>query len=217
MLPNVNQFLYIQVNSIDPEEARQEYKSRIADIGPNYISMEVPLHVGTGKLKRLYAGDQINAYYMTDGGVKHYFNTFVLGFKEEAIRLVLIKPPEPDHITKVQRRNFLRVPADLEIAVKVTEQIRFIGVTNDVGGGGVSLLCESRIPVKERETIESWLLLPFRNGTIEHAHFKGEVVRIKPTDNGKLILMVQFTDIADVERQRIIRFCFERQLEFRKR
>ncbi|MDF2719529.1 MAG: glycosyl transferase, partial [Paenibacillus sp.] len=121
MLPKVNEILYIQVNSIDPEEAQLVYKSRIADVGANYISMEVPLQVGTGKLKRLYAGDQINAHYITEGGVKNYFNTVILGFKEEVIRLVLIKPPEPDQITKVQRRNFLRVPGELEIAVKVTE------------------------------------------------------------------------------------------------
>lgn len=217
MLPKVNQILYMQVNSIDPEEASQEFKSRIADIGPNYISIEVPIHVGTGQLKRVYAGDQMNVYYITEGGVKNYFNTFVLGFKEEIIRLVLIKAPEPEQITKVQRRNFLRVPAELEIAVKVSDPIQFTGVTVDVGGGGVSLLCESRIPIKVRDSIDCWLLLPFRNGTIDHAGFKGEIVRIKTLETGKLMLMVQFTDIPDTERQRIIRFCFERQLEFRKR
>ncbi|PYI54963.1 flagellar brake protein [Paenibacillus flagellatus] len=217
MLPKVNQILYIQVNSIDPDEAQQEYKSRIADVNANYISMEVPIHVGTGRLKRLYAGDQINAYFMTEGGVKNYFNTVVLGFKEEVIRLVLIKPPEPDHITKVQRRNFLRVPAELEIAVKATEQIMFTAITDDVGGGGVSFLCESRVPIKTHDVLSCWLLVPYRNGAIEHANFKGEIVRIKTLENGKLIVMVQFTEIADVERQRIIRYCFERQLDFRKR
>ncbi|GAA3405261.1 flagellar brake protein [Paenibacillus hodogayensis] len=217
MLPKVNQILYMQVNSVDPEEAQQEYKSRIADINENYMSLEVPLHVGTGKLKRLYAGDQINAYYITEGGVKNYFNTVILGFKEEVIRLVLIKPPEPEQITKVQRRNFLRVPAELEIAVKVTEQVMFTAITDDVGGGGISFLCEGRMPVKNHDMIVCWLLLPFRNGAIDHANFKGEVVRIKALENGKLIVMVQFAEIADVERQKVIRFCFERQLDFRKR
>ncbi|MDF2713312.1 MAG: glycosyl transferase [Paenibacillus sp.] len=217
MLPKVNEILYIQVNSIDPEEAQLVYKSRIADVNANYISMEVPLQVGTGKLKRLYAGDQINAHYITEGGVKNYFNTVILGFKEEVIRLVLIKPPEPDQITKVQRRNFLRVPGELEIAVKVTEQIMFTAMTDDVGGGGISFLCESRIPVKAHDLLNCWLLVPYRNGSIEHANFKGEIVRIKPLESGKLVVMVQFTEIADVERQRIIRYCFERQLDFRKR
>lgn len=217
MLPKVNEILYIQVNSIDPEEAQLVYKSRIADVNANYISMEVPLQVGTGKLKRLYAGDQINAHYITEGGVKNYFNTVILGFKEEVIRLVLIKPPEADQITKVQRRNFLRVPGELEIAVKATEQIMFTAMTDDVGGGGVSFICESRIPIKTNDMLNCWLLVPYRNGTIEHANFKGEIVRIKQLESGKLIVMVQFTEIVDMERQRIIRYCFERQLDFRKR
>lgn len=217
MLPKVNQILYIQVNSIDPEEAMQEYKSRIADMTPSYISLEVPIHVKTGKLKRLYAGDQINAYFLTEGGVKNYFNSVVLGFKEEVIRLILIKAPEEEQITKVQRRNFLRVPAELELAIKLNDQLMFTAATDDVGGGGVSFLCESRVPVKRNDTVSCWLLLPFRNGQIEHAGFKGEIVRIKPLENGKLIVMVQYTEIADNERQRIIRYCFERQLDFRKR
>lgn len=217
MLPKVNQILYMQVNSIDPEEAQQVYKSRIADVNESYISMEVPIHDGTGKLKRLYAGDQINAHFITEGGVKNYFDTVILGFREEVIRLVLIKPPEADKITKVQRRNFLRVPAELEVAVKATEQIMFTAVTDDVGGGGVSFLCESRYPIKTHDVLNCWLLLTYRNGAIEHANFKGEIVRIKTLENGKLVVMVQFTDIADAERQRIIRYCFERQLDFRKR
>lgn len=217
LLPKVNQILYMQVNSIDPEEAQQEYKSRIADLNETYMSLEVPIHVETGKIKRLFPGDQINAHYVTDDGVKNYFSTFILGFKEDAIKLVLIKPPEPNQITTVQRRNFLRVPAELEIAVKISEQIMFSGVTDDVGGGGISFLCESRMPIKANDAINCWLLIPFRNGSIEHANFKGEVVRVKESENGKLIVMVQFTEIADMERQRIIKYCFERQLDFRKR
>ncbi|MDF2658695.1 MAG: glycosyl transferase [Paenibacillus sp.] len=217
MLPKVNQILYLQVNSIDPEEAMQEYKSRIADMTPNYISLEVPIHATTGKLKRLYAGDQINAYFMTEGGVKNYFNTVVLGFKEEVIRLILIKAPEEEQITKVQRRNFLRVPAELELAVKLNDQLMFTAFTDDVGGGGVSFLCDNRVPVKRGDMVGCWLLLPLRNGQIEHAGFKGEIVRIKTLENGKLIIMVQYTEIADSERQRIIRYCFERQLDVRKR
>lgn len=217
MVPKINQILYIQVNSIDPDEAQQEYKSRIADVNASYISMEVPLHTATGRLKRLYAGDQISAYFVGDGGVKNYFNTVVLGFKEEIIRLVLIKAPEPDQVTQVQRRNFLRVPAELEIAVKLNEQVMFTAITDDVGGGGVSFVCDSRMPLKKSDALSCWLLVPYRNGTIEHANFKGEIVRIKPLENGKQIVMLQFTKISDPERQRVIRYCFERQLDFRKR
>lgn len=217
MLPKVNQVLYLQVNSIDEDEAKQEYKARIADVNANYVSMEVPIHTITGKLKRLYAGDQISAYFVTEGGVKNYFNTVILGFKEEVLRLVLIKPPELSQITQVQRRNFLRVPGELELAVKLSEQMQFLATTEDVGGGGISFFCDGRIPLAKHDILNCWLLTPFKSGQVDHANFKGEVVRTKPLETGKQIVMLSFTEIQDIERQKIIRYCFERQLDFRKR
>jgi len=217
MIPKVNQILYMQVNSIDEEEAKQEYKARIADVQDAHIAMEVPLHVQSGRLKRLYVGDEINAYFVTEGGVKNHFQTVVLGFKEDVVRLVIIKRPEESSITRVQRRTFLRVPADLEIAVKVSEQIRFTARTEDVGGGGISFQCDGYVPVAQRDEIDCWLLIQFRNNAIDHVHFKGEVVRVKPTENNRKLVMVAFSDIPDAERQKVIRYCFERQLDFRKK
>lgn len=217
MLPKVNQILYLQVNSIDEEEARQEFKSRIAEVTDEYIAMEVPIHTKNGRLKRLYPGDEMNAYFITEGGVKNFFNTSVLGFKEDVVRLVAIKKPDPESITKVQRRNFLRVPADLEVAVKRTEQIRFLARTEDVGGGGISFICDSYVPIQTNDILSCWLLIPYRNGAIDHANFKGELVRIKELEGNKKLGMLQFSEIVDVERQKIIRYCFERQLDFRKK
>ncbi|TDF99322.1 flagellar brake protein [Paenibacillus piri] len=217
MLPTVNQILYIQVNSIDEEEAKQEHKSRIADVNQGYISMEVPLNEKTGRLKRLYVGDELSAYYITEGGVKNYFTSSVLGFSDDVIRLVMIKKPEPETITKVQRRNFLRVPAELEIAVKFSEQLQFTALTDDVGGGGISFICDGYIPLAAQQTVSCWLLANYRNGQIEHIPFKGELVRIKPLETGKQQVMMRFAEISDKDRQKIIRYCFERQLEFRKR
>ncbi|OXM88089.1 flagellar brake protein [Paenibacillus rigui] len=217
MLPKVNAILHIQVNSIDEEEAKQEYKSRIADVKDNFISMEIPINEKTGKLKRLYAGDEISAYFITDGGVKNYFTTSVTGFTDDVIRLVLIKKPEPDAITKVQRRNFLRVPAELEIAVQYSDQLKFVAVTDDVGGGGISFLCEGYVTMVTQQIVSCWLLVPFKNGQVEHVPFKGELVRIKTLETGKQQVMMRFAEITDWDRQKIIRYCFERQLEFRKR
>jgi c-di-GMP-binding flagellar brake protein YcgR len=205
------------VNSIDEEEAKIEYKSRIADMSDTTITMEVPLHEKSGRLKRLYQGDEINAYYITDGGVKNYFNTSVVGFTEDTIRLVLIKKPEPESITRVQRRSFLRVPAELEIAVKYSEQLQFVALTDDVGGGGISFLCDGYIPLSGSAPISCWLLVPYKNGSIEHVPFKGEIVRVKPLETGKQLAMTRFTEITDRDRQKLIRYCFERQMDFRKR
>lgn len=217
MLPKINQVLYLNVNSIDEEEAKIEYKSRIADLNDESFTIEVPLHEKSGRLKQLYLGDELNALYLTDGGVKNYFNTSVTGFTEDTIRLVIVKRPDPQTITRVQRRSFLRVPAELEIAVKYTEQLQFVALTEDVGGGGISFLCDGYVPLSASAPVSCWLLVPYKNGVIEHVPFKGEIVRVKLLDTGKQLAMTRFTEITDRDRQKLIRFCFERQMDFRKR
>ncbi|MCU6795856.1 MULTISPECIES: flagellar brake protein [Paenibacillus] len=216
MLPKVNQILHIQINSIDEEEAKQEYKSRIADQDDNSIFMEIPINEKTGRLKKLYIGDEISAYFILDGGVKNYFTTSVLGFTDDVIRLIQIRKPAPETITKIQRRSFLRVPAELEMAVKYSDQLQFIAVTDDVGGGGISFLCDGYIPLAAQQMVSCWLLANYKNGQIEHIPFKGEMVRIKMLESGRQQVMMRFAEITDRDRQKIIRYCFERQLEFRK-
>ncbi|WP_207952752.1 flagellar brake protein [Paenibacillus agricola] len=217
MLPKVNQILHIQVNSIDEEEARQEYKSRIADMNDNMIFMEIPINEKTGRLKKLYIGDEISAFFITDGGVKNYFTTSIQGFTDDVIRLVLIRKPNLESITKVQRRSFLRVPAELEMAVKYSEQLKFIAITDDVGGGGISFLCDGYIPLSSQQIVSCWLLANYKNGQIEHIPFQGEMVRIKMLETGRQQVMMRFAEISDRDRQKIIKYCFERQLDFRKK
>lgn len=217
MLPNVNQFLYLHVASSDEEEASIEYKSRIADSNNDEIIIDVPIIEGTGVLKRLFLGDELSAYYISNDGVKSYFNSHVLGFKEDVIKLIRIRKPDPDNITKVQRRNFLRVAAELEIAISMSSHARFTGMTDDVGGGGISFLADAKWPIKQGTILDCWLLVSYRNGSVDHSQFKAEVVRVKTLETGNNQIMTKFTSISDGERQKIIRYCFERQLDIRKK
>jgi c-di-GMP-binding flagellar brake protein YcgR len=205
----------MQVNSIDEEEAKEELKARIADVLDEHILIEIPIRAKSGKLKRLYAGDEISAYCVSEGGVKYYFETSVLGFREDVINLVVIKKPELEAIAKVQRRHFLRVPAELEIAVKISEYNQFMGMTDDVGGGGISFLCDKNVPVQVNNIASCWLLVPFKSGKVDQIPFKAELVRINPTGNDLVIVMLRFIDISDHDRQKIIQYCFES--DFRKK
>ncbi|MBB3109258.1 c-di-GMP-binding flagellar brake protein YcgR [Paenibacillus phyllosphaerae] len=215
MLPKINQLLYIQVATSDETEAAIEYKTRIADETEGELYIEIPVREGTSRYKRLYLGDELSAYYLSSEGVKHYFNSHVLGFKEDVVRLVRIRKPELESITKIQRRNFLRVGAELEMAVQFSG-LRFIVITDDVGGGGVSFLSDGKRPIQEGQEMECWLLLNFRNGSIDHAQYKAEVVRMKKLETGRVQVMCKFIAISENERQKIIRYCFERQFELRK-
>ncbi len=217
MLPKLNQMLYYQIASSDDEEAAIVYKSRIADEHENDWLIEVPINERTGGYKRLFLGDELATSFISDDGIKNYFDSHVIGFVEDTIRLVKIRKPEPSRITKVQRRSFLRVAAELELAVKLPDQVRFLSLTDDVGGGGVSFICDGKWQLAAGQALECWLLIPYKNGSIEHSFFQGEIVRVVELESGKKQAMVKFANIHDFERQKIIRYCFEKQLDLRNK
>ena len=204
----------MQVNSIDEAEASQEYKSRIADISEGQMAIEIPINEKTGRFKRLMEGDELSAYFVTQDGFKHYFTTEVIGFREDVIRLVLIRKPAVEEIAKIQRRSFLRVAADLELSVKLPSGRYFVTRTDDVGGGGLSFLSDKDTVFQADQEVACWLLVPHR-GKIEHIRFTGEVIREQTMETRK-ICMLRYKTISEKDRQRIIRFCFERQIESRK-
>jgi len=217
LYPKINEYLYIQVASSDAAEAEVEYRSRIAETEDDAFLIEIPMQESDGRLKRLFMGDELSVYFITEGGIKNYFNTHVLGFKEDVIRMVRIQKPEADSIFKIQRRSFFRVNADLELAVKDSFGKRFLVRTDDIGGGGTSFLVDHQVKLEVGAKLSCWVLVPYRNGSIEHVDFEGEVVRIKKLENGRQLAMLKFVAITDNERQKIIRYCFERQFDFRNR
>lgn len=217
MYPKVNEYLYIQVASSDAAEADIEYKSRIAELEDEAFLIEIPMQENNGRLKKLFIGDELSVYFFSEGGIKNYFNTHVVGFKEDVIRMVRVRKPEPDAMFKVQRRSFFRVNAELELAVKDNKGSRFLVRTEDIGGGGTSFFSDAKTKLEVGETLSCWLLVPYRNGGTEHVNFEGEIVRIKALETGRSLVMLKFTSISDSERQKIIRFCFERQFDFRNR
>ena len=217
MYPKINDYLYIQIASSDTEEAEIEYKSRIAEMEDNSFLIEIPIQEKTGRLKKLFIGDELSVFFVSEGGIKNYFYTHVIGHKEDVIRMLRINKPAVDSIFKVQRRSFLRVNAELELAAKLENGTRFLIRTDDIGGGGTSFLTDDKVKLEVGNKLSCWLLVPYRNGTTEHVNFEGEVVRIKALESGKKLAMLKFDSISDSERQKIIRFCFERQFDFRNR
>src|SRR5690606_12525450 len=105
LLPKLNQMLHYQIASSDAEEAAVAYKSRIADDMEDGFLIEAPISEKTGRYKRLFLGDELSMHFITEDGIKNFFDSHVIGFKEDGIRLVKIRKPDPERITKVQRRS----------------------------------------------------------------------------------------------------------------
>jgi len=204
----------MQLEAADEVESKVILKSRIAEENEKHFWIEAPIDE-SGRFKSLHAGDPLSISYMA-AGATFYFHARVIGHQvEDNIHYFTIEKPDPDTITKVQRRSYLRVDADLDVGVQLAGNRRFLAVTRDISGGGMSIITRSAIPLQAEDLLDCWVLLPFRNGSIEHVQVKGVVVRTTPQEVGVLI-MVRFTEIVEADRQKIVRYCFERQIELRK-
>jgi len=153
---------------------------------------------------------------MDNTGVKYFFKTVVLGFKQDVIPLVMIKPPDLKKIVKHPNRKYLRVRAELEVALQMGENVHFLALTQDIGGGGLAVVCDEHIPLQERDNLSGWVVLPFRSGLIEHVPFEAEIVQIEPQEKRKKLLKMRFAEISERERQKVIQYCYERQREYLK-
>lgn len=217
MLPKIGQMLYIQPHAAPvANEATGMLRSRVTDADDDYLYVDVPIDEQTRRLHRALPGDELRITYYTADGVKHQFAARVDSIRKDSISQLVIPKPGPDDISREQRRSFLRVEAQLEIAVRLGEKTRFTALTDDVGGGGVSFRCDRKWPISPNMKLSCWLLLNYKSGAVSHAQFEAEIVRIVPVEPHHNLVMMRFTGIVDSDQQKIIRYCFEKQLERRK-
>lgn len=216
MEPKVNDVLFMNVISGDEKEESKTYKSRITDVHSDTLLIEIPMDEQNGRLKKLIEGDELSMYFISSGGAKNCFDSKVVGFSQDVIRQVVINKPQPSSIHTIQRRNYLRVPAALEIAVIHSELFHITALTEDISGGGLSFQCEENTPVEKNMTLTIWLLIEYKNKSLGHIQCKAQIVRINELETMRKQVMLKFTKISDRDRQEIIRYCFERQIEVRK-
>ncbi|MCG7406423.1 PilZ domain-containing protein [Paenibacillus sp. ACRRX] len=210
----VNDTVYILPSSAGTDE--QEYRARVTEIDDYSIWIEIPLQEGTGQFARFSLGEQLDVTYVQLDGVRCNFITKMVGNRHESIRMLALVKPQPDQITRTQRRSYLRVQAALEMAVRTAEGVQKVARTEDISGGGVSFIAELQWGLEEGQLLDCWLVIPPKAGDVDHISFTASTVRIEPRGDKHCLIMMQFDRITDVERQKIIRYCFERQLEMRK-
>ncbi|MFM1652744.1 flagellar brake protein [Brevibacillus sp. B_LB10_24] len=219
-LPQIGQIIWLSPDTSADEETKTVLKSRIADFTRNAAAIELPIDERTKHMERVKTGSLWKVWYMGDDGLRHDFHTEVMGFREENIPLLLIKLPDPQDIVRTQRRSYVRVPAEVEISVKSQEQdpaCHFLAKTLNVSGGGLAFSCEEKYPLKEKQLVNIWLNLPNRKGTVSHAYSTCEITRIEKKTDFCQWVSVKFLDISEGDRQKVIRTCYERQLELNKR
>lgn len=197
----------------------RRYRCRIAEIRENALLIDYPVDEKTGRTPVFINGTPFVANYLVDGRV-YRFRTLFLHRVSEKIPMMFLKFGGKESLKQIQRRNFVRVEANLDIAIhSASGGFRpFVTLTSDIGGGGTLIILPDQAGLNEEDEVEIWVCLPMASGENQYLRLKGKVVRVftdRLTQGGRA--SVQFATSGDRALQPIIRFCFERQLESRKK
>ncbi|WP_019851134.1 flagellar brake protein [Desulfitobacterium sp. PCE1] len=177
-------------------------KTRISVYAPHQQGMIIPLQEGT--LVEVTFWDEVASYS---------FNSSILQRIAVPIPVFVLKMPES--IKRVQRRNYVRIPAFFPITYQVVEKEGLGDIQKgsmlDLSGGGMRF--QSKVKLEKGTILYAYLEFPF--GTIGTP---GRVCRMEAIEDTKFFsVSVDFYQISERDRDRIIRCVFDIQRDLRKK
>lgn len=200
-------------------DSYEQYKCKLVDRKGNDLYIDYPVNLATNRTVFLLEGTPLKANFVTDSGSSYTFQTEVKGRIKQTIPMVIISCPGKEHVIKIQRRQFVRVETAVDVAIHSVkgEFPPFTTVTDDISAGGSALLINKKSSLKQGMEILCWFALPMQNGEYEYRKFHGKIIRIIEGSGFMNKASVQFFDSSGTDRQVLLRFCFERQLEMKKK
>ncbi|NLY80682.1 MAG: glycosyltransferase [Lysinibacillus sp.] len=196
-------------------EKVEKFHCKVVEQKDHILYITYPVNNITKKTVYLIDGTQLRAIFQNEEKISFAFNTEVIGRINDRIPMIMLSlPSEEEEFIKIQRREFVRVNTPVDVAVEYLNHY-YQFVTEDISAGGLALRLNTFPPFAEGDNVKLTIVLPYKNGEIKYVQTDAEVIRIFEKKN-QLFASLQFTDTDDLDKQYIVRFCFERQLMLRK-
>ncbi|SDN00728.1 c-di-GMP-binding flagellar brake protein YcgR, contains PilZNR and PilZ domains [Psychrobacillus sp. OK028] len=193
----------------------EKYRCKVVDLDNQFIYIDYPMDTLSNRTVFLMDGMQLRATFVEESKAVYAFQTEVLGKISKQIPVVKLALPAASEFLRIQRRDFVRVSTSVDISVQFEEE-RYQFVTDDISAGGTAVILNKEVNFKAGDEVTLLIPLLFNNGDIKYVTTLAQVIRI--FEKGSLtIASLQFTDTDDLDKQQIVRFCFERQLLIRKK
>ncbi|QOT00587.1 flagellar brake domain-containing protein [Brevibacterium sp. JNUCC-42] len=221
VLPQVGQVMRLSLASLSEEQNKQVYKTRVADYSEKMFAIELPIDEETGRTKTLPIGTTCSVWYVGQDGSRFDFVTKILGTKQENIPMLLLEKVAKEQIVRTQRRGYLRVPASFEVSVSypnIRGKQKILAKSLDISGGGLAFACPKAHILQEQQEVDMWISLPSKTGSVSHAFATALVARVQEQELSDFNwISLQFVAISEADRAKIVRVCYERQLEIRQK
>jgi c-di-GMP-binding flagellar brake protein YcgR len=117
-------------------------------------------------------------------------------------------------IQKVQRRQYFRVPVSLHIWLETESEGKHSFITDDLSGGGVAFWARYTDIFSVNNVVAGGIYLNGESGKIEFP-FRARFVNIRTDSKDCTRVAIQFIDMMESQREKIISYCLKRQIEIR--
>lgn len=198
----------------------ETYKCKIADLIGSDLYIDYPVNTITKRPVFLLDGTQLKVTFVGDDGSVYLFESEIKGKVKQNIPMLILSYPGNEYLIKIQRRQYVRVETPVDVAVYPLngEFQPFTALTEDISAGGAAAILTGKSELlREGMIVEATFVLPFQSGEYHYKTFRSRIVRIADVSEDRKKISLQFTEITGQDRQLLIRFCFERQLDIKKK
>jgi c-di-GMP-binding flagellar brake protein YcgR len=200
-------------------ENLQTFTSKVVDRDENKIFIDYPINNTTGRTSIFFEGTPFTVTYKENDDVIYSFQTEVIDRKKLArLPVLVLHLPSSEYFMKIQRRNYLRIKTPLDVSVhsKGLKFPAFSTSTLDISGGGMAILIPKHMELQEDILVDAWVVLPFKSLEYSYVHVTARVIRQINRNDGVQFASLEFMEIENSDRDKVIRFCFQKQLEQQK-
>lgn len=208
--------IHLELN--DPDEGKKLFRSKILDAEKNKVYIDYPVEENSNKPNYFFEGTQFRVWFVGSDQTIYLFETEVVGKSIRKLPMLVLLDPGSDHYMRIQRREYFRVETSIDVAVHSLngEFKAFTTVSLDLSGGGMALLLSEDQEFQPNQQVNTWLALPYQSGLIDYVNVRASFIR-SLKKSGRVKGMFQFVQLEERDRQKIVRFCYERQLEMKKK
>ncbi|WP_078596939.1 flagellar brake protein [Evansella clarkii] len=208
----------IFLETTQPDGSKKRYRSKLLDYASDLLYIDFPVEEGFSKQVNFHRGTEFRVWFLGNDDAIYLFRSQVAGAAELPRPMLVLSDPGKKQYKRIQRRQYVRINAAADVAIHPLDHEfePFTSVTADLSGGGMSVILPDSHQLKKGKAIRVWIALHFNSGESLYVETKSRVVRIHEYRDRQRASL-QFMLIKETERQKVIRYCFEKQLAIRNR
>lgn len=208
--------IILEKSQLDQPET---YRCKLMDVRDGILYIDYPVNIYTNRIDYLINGTNFRGTFVGKDQNTYLFNTEIQGRVRENIPLLLLDYPGDEYLEKIQRREYVRVSLSTKVNVQPinNEFTPFTALTTDISAGGAAIIVPQNLKIDTHTNLILQFTFEMRNREVCELPIQVQVKRIVEVLNNRKKVSVEFTEITEAERQILLRYCFERQLEERNR